>query len=126
MSPRYIPVTLDGQGAKPMVYLRKTILLIFLAMPLSSTVARAGSQPSCENSIVKNCSCAMPILETRLSPDQIDLLIRAWTGIQSQDANRLNRFFAEQAANLLPVSLRYGEIKYSIGALCGALAFDDE
>ena len=36
------------------------------------------------------------------------------------------RFFTEEAANILPVSLQYGEIKYFIAAKCGALAFDDD
>jgi hypothetical protein len=88
--------------------------------------ATAKDNLACETGAISNCSCVMPMLESRLSAGQIDLLIQAWIHSRSGDAGRRMRFFAEQQSNILPVSLAYGEIKHFIAAKCGALAFDDQ
>ncbi len=102
------------------------ILFAFLIGLPSLGGAKSEFDGECEAGIIQNCSCALPIMKSRLSSADIGLLIRAWVDIQTQDTQRRGQFFIEQSANLLPVSLRYAEIKYVIAFNCGALAFDDE
>lgn len=109
-----------------MPYVWKIVFFVCLVAPAFSSNARAESNLTCKKFAINNCPCAMPIMESRLNSEEINLLIRTWINIKTKDANRQARFFSEQSAKLLPVSLRYGEIKYFIAFKCGALAFDDE
>jgi hypothetical protein len=102
------------------------VLLACLALALLPGSGKADDNPVCRTGAIKNCSCVMSMLESRLTARQIYLLTRAWFHSRSEDAERRMRFFTEEAANILPVSLQYGEIKYFIAAKCGALAFDDD
>jgi hypothetical protein len=102
------------------------VLLACLVLVLLPGSGKAGDNPVCRTGAIKNCSCVMSMLEGRLTARQIYLLTRAWFHSHSEDADRRMRFFTEEAANILPVSLEYGSVKYFIAAKCGALAFDDD
>jgi hypothetical protein len=114
-----------------MSFQHQFIFYVFLAGLAFAGDAKAdGNRPdgkgACEAGVINNCSCALPIMRSQLAPAEIDLLMQAWAGIESQPAERKFQFYLERSAALMWASYRYAQIKYEIAWKCGDLAFRDE
>jgi hypothetical protein len=109
-----------------MKLLYQLIICLWLTGLAWNSSAKAEGSATCEEDAINNCSCALPIMESQLSPAEIALLIHVWTHIQLEPAQQQSKFFREHSAKLLSVSLRYTEVKYVIAMQCGDLAYRDE
>jgi len=123
------PVQADMIRASTLGVIKMNLLyqfIFYLLLTLAcSDGARAEVDAVCEEDMINNCACALPIMQSRLSPPEIALLMQAWA-IRIEPARRQSDFFRRNSAYLLSISERYAEIKYVIAMRCGDVAFNDE
>jgi hypothetical protein len=97
------------------------LVLLIALMPVSSR----AETTKCNPTISANCSCTMPLLERELGQEDTRFLAEIWEHTYARDAALQEEFFRRHAKEILPISFRYGLIKYFVASKCGALAFDD-
>lgn len=105
---------------------REKQLAIAVLISLAAISARAESGAAkCNPSISTNCSCTMPLLERELGVESTRFLAEIWERAYAGSIAQEDDFFLRRAKEILPISLRYGQIKYFVASACGALAFED-
>ena len=103
----------------------KLFAIALLISPASLYSHAAADVVKCNPAISPNCGCSMPLLEAELGIEDTKFLVEIWERAYAKSVAPQDDFFRQHAERILPISLRYGLIKYFVAAKCGTLAFAD-